>query len=556
MKRPRLRRRSPRLPVIVLLAAAIGVAVWQARTEEDRGAAVASAADSAAVARRAPGMPSLASGDALASTWYCAAGTGDEGGMADHSVTVFNPADRAVGVTITVYGGLLASSSPTTAEAPDASPAPGAAPAPGARHFQLAAHDRVELRLGRVVAAPLVAALVEAAGGPVAVEHRVVGPHGVDVGPCASATAPVWHLASGATTRDARDVVVMFNPFPTDAIVDIAFATDAGSREPVRFQGFPVAAGTVVGVDIGDDVAREPQVSATLRTRIGRVVAERLQEFDGSLGTEGLAVALGVPEASTTWAFADGGVADGRSERIVVYNPGDERAEVEVQVLPTTDDPAPAPQPFRLSIRSGGFTVVDYAGEGRVAPGVEHATLVRATNGVPVVAERVLAQAGEGAGGEGAGDEGSDDGTDEGTDEGTDGGGDEATDAGAGDVADGPGADLAATRWAFPSSVHGQEAGVRFVVFNPDPESPVPVTLRAVANGRETRVDVGADAVVAPGGRLVLGEDAAGSSWVVEARAPVVVERVLVRDDGVRLAVGPGIPGIDGSVPLGRLVGR
>jgi Family of unknown function (DUF5719) len=546
VKRLRLRRRSPRLPVIVLLAAAIGAAVWQARTEEERGAAVASAADSAAAVRPAPGMPAVASGDALASTWYCAAGTGDQGGMADHSVTVLNHGDRGVGVTVTVYGGLLASSSPTTAEDPDAPPPPAAAPAPGARRFQLAAHDRVELRLGNLVPAPLVAALVEAEGGPVAVEHRVVGPHGVDVGPCASATAPVWHLASGATTRDAREVVVLFNPFPTDAIVDIAFETDAGSREPVRFQGFPVAAGTVVGVDIGDDVAREPQVSATLRTRTGRVVAERLQEFDGSLGPEGLAVALGVPEASTTWAFADGGVADGRTERIVVYNPSEERAEVEVRVLPTIDEPAPAPQPFRLSIRAGTFTVVDYGAEERVAVGVEHATVVRSTNGVPVVAERALSHVGEPGRG---GDEGGDKGGDEGGDE-------SAGDVGAGDVADGPGAVVAATRWAFPSPVHDPEAGVRFVVFNPDPERSVPVTLFAVANGRETRVDADADAVVAPGGRFALGDDAGGFSWVVEAGAPVVVERVLVRDGGVRLATGPGIPSVDGSVPLGRLVGR
>jgi len=35
-----------------------------------------------------------------------------------------------------------------------------------------------------------------------------------------------------------------------------------------------------------------------------------------------------------------------------------------------------------------------------------------------------------------------------------------------------------------------------------------------------------------------------------------VVERVLVRDGGVRLATGPGIPSVDGSVPLWRLVGR
>jgi hypothetical protein len=545
VKRPRLRRRSPRLPFIVLLAAAIGAAAWQARIDEDRGTALAHTVDGAAAAGSVGAMPAVASDAALASTWYCAAGTGDEGGMADHSVTILNPGDRSLEAIVTVYGGVLASSSPTTAESSEAAPAPASAPAPAARTIRLPARDRVELRLGDLVAAPLVAALVEATGGAVAVEHRVTGPHGVDVGPCTSATAPVWHLASGATTRDAREVVVLFNPFPTDAIVDISFDTDAGSREPVRFQGFPVAAGTVVGVDIGDDVAREPQVSATLRTRTGRVVVERLQEFDGSLGPEGLAVALGVPEASTTWAFADGAVDEGRTERIVVYNPSDERAQVEVRVLPTTDEPAPAPQPFRLSIRAGTFTVVDYGTDERVAAGVGHATVVRSTNGVPVVAERAMTQAGE---------------RDDQADGAVDGEGDDEAEAEGeggtgGDIAVGPGAVVAATRWAFPSSVHGQEAGVRFVVFNPDPERSVPVTLLAVTSGRETPVEGARDAVVAPGGRLELSDDAAGRAWVVEAGAPVVVERVLVRDGGVLLATGVGIPSLDGSVSLSRLAG-
>jgi hypothetical protein len=544
VKRPRLRRRSPRLPVIVLLVAAIGAAVWQARTEDDRGTAAADAVD--ADAGPASGMPAVADAGAMASTWYCAAGTGDAGGMADHSVTVFNPGDRSVGVAVTVYGGVLASTSPTTAEAAQAPPA--AALPPEARGFVLPGRDRVELRLGDLVPAPLVAALVEASGGPVAVEHRVAGPHGVDVGPCASTTAPVWHLASGATTRDAREVVVLFNPFATDAIVDITFDTDAGSREPVRFQGFPVAAGTVVGVDIGDDVAREPQVSATLRTRAGRVVAERLQEFDGSLGPEGLAVALGVPEASTAWAFPDGAVDDGGTERIVVYNPGDERAEVEVQVLPASDEPVPAPQPFRLSIRAGTFAVVDYGAEDRVVPGVEHATLVRSTNGVPVVAERVTTQAREQAGDDAADDEARGDDT---TDD--EGGGDDGV---RGDVAAGPGAVVAATRWAFPSSTRGQEAGLRFVVFNPDPARSVPVTLLAAANGREAPVDGVRATAVAPAGRIALGADVDWPSWVVEAGAPVVVERVLVGESGVALGTGAGIPSVDGSVALDRLVGR
>jgi hypothetical protein len=302
----------------------------------------------------------------------------------------------------------------------------------------------------------------------------------------------------------------------------------------VRFQGFPVAAGSVVGVDIGDDVAREPQVSATLRTRSGRVVVERLQEFDGSLGPEGLAVALGVPEASTAWAFADGAVDDSRTERVVVYNPSGERAEVEVRVLPTTDEPALAPQPFRLSIRAGGYTVVDYGEEQRIAAGVEHATVVRSSNGVPVVAERAITQVVER------------------DDENDDGDGEDGAEV-AGDIAAGPGAAVAASRWAFPSSVDGQTAA-RFVVFNPDAERSVRVTLLRVGGGREARASGALDVEVPHGGRVALDDDADGVGWVVEAGAPVVVERVIAGEDGLRLAAGVGIPSVEGAVPLASLL--
>jgi hypothetical protein len=176
---------------------------------------------------------------------------------------------------------------------------------------------------------------------------------------------------------------------------------------------------------------------------------------------------------------------------------------------------------------------------------VEHATLVRSTNGVPVVAERVTTDAGEPAGGDDTADEegGGDD-----ADSGEGGGGDRVR----GDVAAGPGAVVAATRWAFPSSTRGEEAGLRFVVFNPDPERSVPVTLLAATNGREDPVDDVAATAVAPRGRIVLAAEVDWASWVVEAEAPVVVERVLVGEAGVALGSGVGIPSVDGSVPLGR----
>jgi Family of unknown function (DUF5719) len=522
-----VRHRSPRLPFVVLLGGAVGSAVAFGGFDGEPAA-------EGGGARPVPtgAMPAVADADAPTSTWFCAAGTGEQDGMADHTVAIFNPGDTPVDASITVYGGAVAPA-----------PAPAAAGEPVAREVAVPAGDQVELRLGDVVAAPLVSALVEADGGGVAVAHWVVGPHGRDGGPCASAASPVWHFAAGATTRDAREVIVVFNPFPTEATVDVVFATEDGAREPVRFQGFPVPARSVVGVDIGDDVTRKEQVSMTLRVRTGRVVAERLQQFDGILGTNGLSLALGAPEAATTWAFADGVVGDGRSERIAVYNPGATRAEVDVSVLPTTGQPAPAPQPFRLSIKPGDFAVLDYADEDRIPRGGGHATVVHATNGVPVVAERLTTHT-----------LGADDGKD--SDEEPD---DDADVAGG--IAAGPGSVLAARTWTFPAPPGATDgsagATARFVVFNPDPERTTRVRLVQATNGREPSPGDTVDVEVAPGGRVELAAGTAtaepGAAVVVRADDPVVVDRLDVSSDQLRLAVDIGIPSLDRSAALSEL---
>ena len=523
-----MRRRSPRLPFVLLAGGAIGSAVAFGGIDGEP------AAEGGGVRPASTGaMPVVTGADAPTSTWYCAAGTGEQGGMADHTVAIFNPGDTPVDATITVYRGAVA-------------PVPAPDPEPVAREVAVPAGDQVELRLGDVVAAPLVSALVEVDGGGVAVGHWVAGPHGRDGGPCASGASPVWHFASGATTRDAREVIVMFNPFPTEATVDVVFATEDGAREPVRFQGFPVPARSVVGIDIGDDVTRKEQVSMTLRVRTGRVVAERLQQFDGILGTEGLSLALGAPEAATTWAFAEGVVGDGTTERIAVYNPGEARAEIEVSVLPTTREPAPAPQPFRLSIKPGDFAVVDYADEDRIPRGSGHATVVRATNGVPVVAEQLTTHT-------------------LGVDHGED--GDEEGDGDAdvvGDIAAGPGSVLAARTWTFPTPPAATDGDARstarFVVFNPDRDRSTSVMLVEATNGREATPDDTVDVEVAPGGRVELALETATAdpavAVVVRADDPVVVDRLEVSRDQLRLALAVGIPSLERSVPLSELAER
>src|ERR1044071_9199207 len=66
--------------------------------------------------------------------------------------------------------------------------------------------------------------------------------------------------------------------------------------------------------------------------------SDQIQTFDGTDGHSGLTVTLGAPRPAPSWVFADGLVASGLTEQIIVYNPSaSDVAEADVDVL--LDDP-------------------------------------------------------------------------------------------------------------------------------------------------------------------------------------------------------------------------
>jgi hypothetical protein len=579
---------AARIPVVALLVAALAGAVAVDRQrdgEAQAGAGTGSPSAGGGAAEVAPGALMSASPpvDAASSTWYCAAGTTGPSGFADHTVTVTNPTADDLTATLTVFGGTVATSTPgddpataaaRSGDSADAGDTDGGAPAPVTQALELPAGREVSVRLGNVLPASLAAALVEVDGGGVAVEHSVRGRHGADRAPCSTTASPAWHFAWGATTRDARELVVLFNPFPSTATVDAVFVTEEGGREPVRLQGLPVPGHSVVGIDVGEDVTRSEQVAASFAVRSGRLVVERLQEYDGSLGPRGLTLTPGAPSAGGAWVFADGAATapspatpepDAEdedeseqsddlitTERVVVYNPGEARAEVDVHVVPATDDGAtgdrttgdeaapPPPQPFRLGVGAGRYEVVDLGAEDRLPAGTPHLTVVRSTNGEPVVAERVTVDTGP-APSERHRSRG-------------------RVPARRSELTASLGARLGSSTWTFPAPAHPPDDGtVAYVVVNPDPDSPVTVRLEPLdaAGSRPEPV------VLAPGGRAVLAPGTAGDrgpntdsddedqeaepapapvSTVVEADGPVVVERIVRTFDGRRQSLGAGIP--------------
>ena len=602
------RTRAIRFGVLIGVAALVATPLMVDGDPDGAGSAPAAPERVAAL------MPASSPADAQASTWYCAAGTAVEDGMADHTVTMLNPGGEPLVASVTVFAGDVLGGAGVAGEQPSIT-----------REVPLPAGGEVALRLAEVVQAPFAAALVEVDGGDVAVAHRVSGRHGADTAPCSTQAAPTWHLAWGATTRDTRDVVVLFNPFPSGATIDAVFATEEGGREPVRLQGLPVPPRSVVGIDLGDDVTRSEHVSATFSARTGNIVIDHLQEYDGSLDVRGLSLTPGVSAPGETWVFPDGEAstrapvtpppdaatteedqdatddaspddspdAEGSdatepaddepivTERIVVYNPSDERAEVDVQVLPEAGDDTeaaavPAPQPFGLSIGPGGYEVLDLGAEDRVPAGVAHTTVVRSTNGVAVVAERVTADRGP------VPDRRSRR---------------EQAQPRRSEISVTAGSRLAAPVWRFLGigDPADEASTVSFVVYNPDPAETVRVrvallpegaatagtaedtdTAEDTATAEDTDTDEDEDAMaddtteasgpdgltapirVAPGGRAVIGVDAdqaaAATAAILEADGPVVVDRVLRLGDGRRRSLGGGIPAAAGAATLDDLV--
>lgn len=436
-------------------------------------------------------MPVADAADALSSTWFCAATPASATPRSEASVIVANAGnDRRTG-TVAWH---LAEGDPTVVP------------------FEVAALGSVEL----AAATGARSAVVEVDGGEVGVEHRVRSGRGVDVAPCASSASAQWYLANGTTARDATQQLVLFNPFADDAVVDISFSTSEGRDEPTPLQGLPIPPGATEVIELTDVVRRRDVTAASIVTRRGRLVVDRVQSFDGSEGRSGLALTLAAPAPAESWTFPEGFYTEGTTERWHVYNPSEEEALVTIDIVP---DDGTVTEPIELTIPPVSQVAVDASETGRVGPDVGHLSTVRSSNGVRVVAERSI-DARPPADGQGRRG-----------------------------WTSALGSPLVATRWLLPYGATTGTVDEWVVVVNPG-EQPVTFTVEVLTGAALEAVD-GLDAVaLEPAGRRALQlrtrVERDPLPLLVTATGPVVVERNLYQlgptEDGVSSAVGIPLP--------------
>jgi hypothetical protein len=304
-------------------------------------------------------------------------------------------------------------------------------------------------------------------------------------------------------------VLALFNPFPGDAIVDLDFATEEGREKPGALQGVPVPAGSTVLIDVHDHVRRRAVTAAAVVARSGRLVVDRIQSFDGSLGRRGVALTLGAPAAAESWTFPEGYWANGLAEEWHVFNPNDRDADVSIEMVPVAGEPV---APLDLTVPAHGQITVPAATAERVPAGVFHASTVLSLNTVPIIVERSL---------------------------------DARAPSPRRGWSSALGSPLARPSWVLPLGEVSGNTDEWLVVHNPSPTA-VTVSVMALAGGQRVPVDGLQELPVGPGERLQvrIGDHIERSPLplVVEATGDVVVERDLYRVTSVGITAIMGIP--------------
>ncbi|MDQ2679350.1 MAG: DUF5719 family protein [Actinomycetota bacterium] len=451
-------------------------------------------------------LPSAGSAEGLSSTWFCAGSTTGVSGT-EHQLLVTNPG-APTQIRLGAYNaeGLLRSETVEVAT--------GTSTLDTRTIFQA-----VELSV-----------MVESAAGDLVVEHRLVTSLGVDQVPCATSASDEWHFPALTTSLGATARLVLFNPFSADAGVDVTVARDDGVSLPPALTGVVVPAGTSKVIDLGESVQRRELFALSLRLRTGRVVAETIQVYDpqavreGAPPARGVRMMLGVPRPASDWAFADGFTGAGVRERVVVYNPGEDKVTVLIQVTPFSGAEL-APEPFELEVAPRRYGSVDLSAEGRIPGEGLHAIRVQSEPSDRVVVGRSVL---------------------------IDGRPGDATTPGVvqrpnlewGATISG-GSPVASMGWLASGLVVGENQQPMLQIHNPNPG--IVSFSAAILGGADDGLVLADGVEVAAGDTLALpvaaeGLPAGEVTVAVEAGAPVVVERLITFTSRQDLAMGLAVP--------------
>jgi len=298
------------------------------------------------------------------STWFCPGGS-DAAGPARVGVELINAGPGDAELVLTAMGTL-----------PDTEPVVDTLIVPMGGRTVVALESLMP-------GDPWAAAVVETTSPSVIVRQLFDGSTGTDRSPCLTRTAEAWVVPDGATRIESegeRMILLLFNPFPDDAVADIDFEADVGLDS---LAGVVAPARRVTAIDITDEVTVASHVSAMVDVISGRLAVARVQTHDSDRA-RGLSVESASPVGASVIYLPTVSLGDGRIDTINISNPSfDEIAQVDVEIVADTDVLL---DPIELTIHPRRTIEVAIPDESRLADLGSFSLVVRSLSGIPVSA--------------------------------------------------------------------------------------------------------------------------------------------------------------------------
>jgi hypothetical protein len=221
---------------------------------------------------------------------------------------------------------------------------------------------------------------------------------GAGGGSCTSETSSSWYFPAGTSAIGYDQRILLHNPFPDEAVVRVSLLTPAG--EPLDQAGLDdvaVPPGEYQEIVINEFVTPREHIGAAVIALRGRVVAWKAIIGAARESPHGFELTVGAPGPAVRWFFPHGLLGEGTEETIALLNPNDRQVTATVslagernavQPAGLVDFPVPPHSSRKLSL--GAVAPNSLSGSRRGA-----SVTVTSTNGLPLVAERRLASAGE-----------------------------------------------------------------------------------------------------------------------------------------------------------------
>lgn len=267
--------------------------------------------------------------------------------------------------------------------------------APVSVGFEPASDERIDLPAGRVLerkAPTAQAADVVGYGGPIdaTVVTSIDEPiSGVGAAACAPGASTRWFFPQGNSTVTHDERLVIYNPFPDEAVVNVSLLTPGGEKSKAGLADTAVPSESSITLALEDFILEQRVLGAVVSATRGRVVAWRLSIARPDELPSGVQFTLGATELADTWYFPEGAVGTGYQERLSILNPGTDEAIVDVTLVSATRSvPAAGATEVPVGPRSTVDVVLDEAALAGERGGA--GAIVESANGVPVVVERTV----------------------------------------------------------------------------------------------------------------------------------------------------------------------